>query len=363
MYRKTRTVFIQVFAILFGLQPVIAGSDVSPFGPPKEVSISDFGPHLSDGEWYKEEWNHNVWTKEGHFIAVDFAISNIGIGDHKGAYKAHILSPDGQATTCTGGLDSDEWSWSKDGFGLVFGSVSVSGDKSSLTVKAICKDLKIDLEFKNLAPPFMPGSGKLKYGDEGYYAKLFPSARARVTGVVSNKGKRLQVDAAGVVEHSVTTVAPHKSARRWFRFRQVDENYSIVFAEVETPAKYGHSRHGWAMVYGEGGRLAATAKVRFDYTGYIKDQKSKHGYVIPRRVRIAAIDGDTHLIGTLLMTSLAEAVDPTAKLSFITRSFVRRFVSPMDYRINCSYKLRLKNKTEDKTIEGEGSYRFIYVNP
>ena len=80
-------------------------------------------------------------------------------------------------------------------------------------------------------------------------------------------------------------------------------------------------------------------------------------------MRLAAVDGNTHLTGTLVMTALKGFKDPTADLNAIIRTLVRRFSKPMDYRIGCSYDLRVKNESIDRRITGDGVYRFIYVNP
>ena len=341
----------------------LAAGSVSPFGKEKTVELADFGPHLCGDEWYKEEWNYNAWTAKGHFIAVDFLISNIGVGDHKGVFEAKFVESNGQRTDCKAELDSDEWSWSRTGFSLKFGKGRVRGDLKGFDIEVRCKNLKMDLRFENLAPPYKPGGGRLGFGKAGYYSKVFPSTRARVTGTIRRRGRDVAIDTPGIVEHSVVTVAPHKYARRWFRFRKVDQEASIVLAEVETPSAFGNTRHGWVMIYGPKGRLAASARVSFEFDGFIRDKNSEQGYSIPRRVRLAAVDGATHLTGQLVMTKLIGARDPTEKLPYLTKMFVHRFSKPMDYKIACTYSLRIKNGSRDRTLTGKGVYRFIYVNP
>ncbi len=341
----------------------LADGSISSFGPEKQVSVADFRPHLSDAEWYKEVWNFNAWTRDGRYIAVDFIISNIGFGDHKGVFRAKLNEPGGKKTRCKAELDSDEWSWSRKGFALDFGKARVQGDLDGLDVTVRCEKLEMDLRFDNLAPSYKPGGGKLKFGQEGYYFKVYPSARSRVTGTVVRAGEKLAIDAPGMVEHSASTVAPHKQARRWFRFKKVDEDFTIMLSELQASPEYAGSTRGWAMVYGREGKIIATARVRFDFDGFIRHEKSEHGYRIPRRVRLAAVDGNTHLTGTLVMTALNGFKDPTADLNAIIRTLVRRFSKPMDYRIGCSYDLRIKNESIDRRITGDGVYRFIYVNP
>jgi hypothetical protein len=355
-------VLVAILTLPGGL--ALAGT-VSSFGPEQAAKIKDFIPIRSGSEWYKENWNHNAWTAEGHFIAVDFIISNIGVGDGKAKYKAMLRMPSGKVTKCVGELDSGQWQAQDKSFDLKFAKVHVKGDLKGADVKVRCKNIQMDLRFDNLAPPYKPGRGALKFGDQGIYRKGYPSARARVTGTIRAKGTMLKIDAPGMIENSAFTLAPHEFSQRWFRFRHVADDVTILLSELQTPDDYGRVRRGWAMVYDDTGRLLASSKVRFDYDGYIEDKRSKQGYRIPRRVRFAAVDGQTHLTGQILMTSLRQAKDPTQDWNVIVRSMARRFSKPMKYYINSTYSLRIVNKEKqiDRKFEGKNEYQFGYINP
>ncbi len=337
--------------------------EVSRFGPEDPVSLSDFQPHLSDSEWYKESWNHNAWTSDGHFIAVDFTISNIGIGDRKARFKAMIKGPDGQRTRCKAELDADEWSWDKDRFGLKFDKVRVSGDASKLQVVVGCKRLKMDLRFTNRATPIQPGGGALRFDDKGSYRKVYLQARARVTGTIQAAGETLRVDAPGMVSHTVFDLPPYEFSQRWFKFKQVGQDATIVLTELQTPKSYGRARRGWALVYDDDGRLLASAEARFEFDGYIRDKHSPEGYRIPRRVRLTAVDGGTELTGQLLLTRVDKVQDPTDDMNMVIRSLARRYSKPREYVLACDYSLQLKSNPKQRVFTGKGKFRFGYVNP
>lgn len=340
-----------------------AAGDVSRFGKPTAVELRDIRPHLSNSDWYKEEWNFNAWTPKGEFIAIDFFITNIGIGTHKGGVKAKYFAPSGKKTTCSQELDSDEWSSSKDGFSLSFGKVQASGNLENFHVNVRCSDLQMDLDFNNLVKPYKPGSGFLRFGNQGVFIKNFPAARAKVTGKITAEGKAISIDAPGAIEHSATDLGPHQMSKRWFRFRDVNTEHTIILVELRSTEQWAGVRRGWVMLYDKDGYVLATSKVNFEYDGYILDNNSKLGYKIPRRVRIAASDGTNHLTGTLLMTGLKDVYDPTSSLNAFIRAIVRRYTKPMDYKISCKYDLKVKHGDDFKYFKGEGAYRFIYVNP
>jgi hypothetical protein len=342
-----------------------AGGTMSRFGSEKPVTMEDFRPHLMDGEGYTEEWSHGVWTEDGKWtIGVDFYISNLGIGDHKGGFRARFRDAAGKVTKCSAKYDDDEWSSAKSGFALKFGKAQVQGDMQGLKVKVKCKKLVLDLDFQNEVPPLKPGGGKLRFGEgEGVYSMVFTSPRAKVTGTMVAAGKSRQIKGVGYATHSYSSMYPHKQSRRWFRFKTINKDISIITAEVESVADYHNATNGWVLVLDPKGRIAATARTNFIFDGFIQDSKSDEGYKIPRRVRIIAVDGKTQITGLLLMKDIKKVRDPTADMDAIQRTIVRRFTKPRDYYINCSYKIRIKTEEGSRTVEDEGVYRFIYVNP
>ncbi len=346
------------------LAPAMAmAADVSRFGPDEPMTLAELRPHPSDAEWYKESWNHNAWTADGHFVAVDFTLSNIGIGDNKAGYKAMLKRPDGQRIKCKAELDAEDVSHAADGFGLDFGKVRVAGTLKALDVTVRCKNLEMDLRFTNQGRAYKPGNGLLRFDDRGHYRKLYPQPRSRVSGEIRSGGRSLQLDAPGLVSYSSFDIAPHVYSRRWFRFRHVSERLTIILTELETPVEFGGTRRGWVLIHDGQRRRLATTRASFQFDGYIRDKRSEEGYRIPRRVRLAATDGETHLTGSLIMTDVEKSEDPTADWNPVVRTLARQYSKPREYRIGCRYQLRLKSTDADETLEGESAFRFGYVNP
>ncbi len=342
----------------------VAGSMTSFGTRNRPVLLSDFGPHLFSNESYSEFWTIDSWLADKSYIGLDIAITNIGVGDHKGGFKARFVDPGGDKSECKAEYDNDEWSYAKQGFSMKFGKNSIGGDLQKISVKVSCKKMEMDLVFENLVPPVCPGSGLLKFGQgDGVYSMMFPSPRAHVRGKVRRGGKIIEVDGIGFAEHSYSNMAPYNQARRWFRFKHINSDISVIMAEVESTREYGSAHNGWVLISDNKGKIVATTRARFDFEGFIKDTRSDEGYTIPRRVRIVAVDGDASVIGTLTMTSLRKIEDPTASLGFLKRSIIRRFTKPRDYYINCKMLLKIKQGGQEKTIEADGFYRYMHVNP
>jgi hypothetical protein len=339
---------------------------VGKFGGEKPVKPRDYGIHLIDSEGYTEQWCHEVWVEDGSFIGTDFMVSNLGIGDHKGAIRFTYIDQKRKKSTCTAKIDSDDWKAAKEGFSLKFGKSTAKGDAEAIHIKMRCKKRSLDLVFTNQSPPLKPGGGVLRFGDDGKYSMVFTSPRASVSGSVTVKGKTMEIRGVGHATHSYSTMYPHKQARRWFRFKALREDISIILAEMEATRYYGSAHNGWALAIDSTGRILATARVNFKFDGYIADKKSAEGYAIPRRVKLVAADGENSMVGVLLMKNIKSIHDPTEDLDAISRAFVRRFTKPKEYHINCSYRFRIKDKKNDNKehmIEGEGTYKFVFVNP
>jgi hypothetical protein len=342
-----------------------SGELVNSFGKEKPVTLEDLRPHLEDMEGYTEQWNYNVYLKDDSFIAVDFGVTNLAVtSDHDGVMRAKFVDPGGKQTACQIELDDDQWKYGKTGFWLDFKKGKVQGDLKGADVTVRCKRLSMDLRFENLAPPYQPGGGALRFGKgDGIYRIVYPSPRARVTGTITVEGQKREIEGVGHAAHSHTNMRPDKQVHRWFRFKQIDQDITIVLVEMEATKHYFDSRNGWVLVYGPQGRLLATARARFEFDGFIKDQESQEGYQVPRRIRFAAVDGDSQMTGVLVMKKIEKTVDPLAEMGAIKRAVVRRYTKPREYHISCTYKFNLKVKDGSRTIQGDDKYRFIYVNP
>ena len=167
----------------------------------------------------------------------------------------------------------------------------------------------------------------------------------------------------GYAEHSWANMLPYKQMKRWFRFKAIRPDISIVMAEFETPSEYGNATRGWVLVSDPAGKILLSTRVRFGYSHFIRDKRSSEGYTVPRIVSVEAADGPVRLSGKLTMTGLKKVDDPTSGLGAIKRALVRRFMKPRDYYLNCAYELKIEKDGDVRHVEGKGFYRFMHVNP
>ena len=358
--------FIITVVVLAGGAPGLAGT-VTQFGQNQPVSIAELMLHKRSEEMYTEVWSHGAWFKGGGDLGIDFAVTNLGIGDNKGGLRVEYKDSQGIKTKCNAEYSADEWRSDSRGFHLTFGENEVMGDLHSLNIIIRCKGLSMDLRYINQGEPFQPGNGILTYNQRGeqpgFYSIVYTSPRAFVSGSITTDGRTTMVEGIGNAYHTWTNIGPQTQARRWFRFNLTRDDFTITLVELETPSNFGNSHHGWALVYGSKGRILATARVRFEFDGFIKDQKSEESYVIPRRVQLVAVDDDVSLTGKLEMTGINNIVDPLADLDFFRKAIVRQFSKPRDYSLKAAYSFLLKDSQGEQTIQGVSTYRYIYINP
>ncbi len=366
MRKELRAWPVGIFSLLGWVAAAMAagGGIVSPFGDDRPAGIEDFRPHLMKAEGYTEEWTYSVWMADQSYLSMDWGISNLGWGDRNGYFRVTYKDPQGKPTKCGASFDDGKWSAAKEGFSLQFGKNGVKGDLKRQDVSVECEKIALQLAFHGEAPPYLPGSGKLVFGkNDGVYNMVFIAPRARVEGELTLAGTKLPIAGVGHANHSYYDMSPEKQVRRWFRFKWITPEISVVLAEMQSSPAYSQVRNGWALVYTSAGKLIATTRVVFEFDKYIQEKDITKGYQIPRLVRFSASDGPNHLNGSLRMESIREVGDPFKDLGALKRAFLRQFVKPKDYSINCLYDLKLNIAGEMKTYQGKSTFQFFYINP
>ena len=74
---------------------------------------SDFIPKLKSGEAYSERYTFNIPLGGGGEVYMDFTVSNLGWGDHKGVTTARVKLPGKKTYTYQTELDEGDWSFDR----------------------------------------------------------------------------------------------------------------------------------------------------------------------------------------------------------------------------------------------------------
>ncbi len=101
-------------------------------------------------------------------------------------------------------------------------------------------DVRLDLEFRNVLPPWMPGRGETSFGDGGVFGWCVGAPRAVVTGRMLVGEQSWDVSGTGYADHNWGVGTMPKVIEQWHWGRLYTDEYSLLYAVVVTQAKYGN---------------------------------------------------------------------------------------------------------------------------
>ncbi|GAC80351.1 Hydroxyneurosporene synthase (CrtC) [Gordonia malaquae] len=100
-------------------------------------------------------------------------------------------------------------------------------------------DVRLDLEFVNELPPWMPGRGETLFGDGGVFGWCVGAPRATVAGRMRVGDESWDVVGTGYADHNWGVGAMPKVIEQWHWGRLYTAEYSLLYAVVATQEKYG----------------------------------------------------------------------------------------------------------------------------
>lgn len=358
-------------ALVGGLARPAAADTVTPFsGTPEAVSLADIQPHNQapesrGNESFRETWSV-VFRLDGDYSAyVQFVLTNLGLGDDKGAVQAEFKAPGGERQKDTSEFDSDEWTSAKGAFELRFGPNMLWGPLDGLALHVQNAKFTGDFRFTNLAPPWKPGSGKARYGNGGgwwRYELPAPVARVEGTVVLASDGSTHVVKGLAHVEHQAMTVGMPDQARRWARFRSIGEKTTFLLSSVQTPEEFGGTPVRFAVLFQDGKVAFQSTDVDLRESDVYHDP-AKEGYGAPRLLEFSATQGATTMRGAMKATALTSREDFLQKHGAAVRFVVSRFAKPVMYYFDGTFAMEVNGPAGKVDARGKGTYYFTVMNP
>ncbi len=338
--------------------------------PAFALPLGDYQPHLASDEFYTEQWSSSVWAENGFYVHVQFVVSNIGLGDKKGAVKVEVTTPR-MKRLATKIKVGDDWRFAKDRFALDFEGSVIEKRGDALYIKAGDGDLSTELTITSLTPGFNPAAGGHLYEKNGVYDMVLLAPRAAFKGVMTIKGKSLPIVGTGLVDHSWTTIPPHKLARRWLKFKFFSGDTTALFTGFATDqaGPQGLDR-GWIWLGQKERTLFATLNPKVTFKGAVQDSKSKNKYKLPKMVTISSEKDGCKLEVTLRQKKLLRRKDVLDDLSKLESFVVARVSEPIDYTFNGDFQFTLTlppvtegGEAETIVIKENRDYVMQLINP
>jgi len=182
-------------------------------------------------EFYSETFSFFLDAKDGTYFFVQMGVSNIGPGDKKGLCALLIVKPNTKAIYHSQILDEDEWLYRAGRITELFQvnacqlKRNLNQNKIKFTTKydGMRYELVFDEEIKKQKIPHeLFHNINNNYRSEILIAKSNGILKIRKGGSVEN------IKGMGYMDHTITVALPQDIARKWIRFRSINQTNPIV---------------------------------------------------------------------------------------------------------------------------------------
>lgn len=331
--------FAATFALCMTLSSAVYAYDASVFeGQPRETKLEDLYPRFDQASktYYSEEYSFTIELQDEATATVQFGFSNV-LGDAGSAFvNVAWNTKQHKAERVRITLPKGEWSFTKSPLAFNFGPVTFSADKKEFTLKATGNKTDLEISFVPLVPGFVPGSGQVKLGSEGFVEMLlWPrlSMRAKVTDRKTNMSQT--VDGWAVLTHSTTTLPPQFQPTKWVQFRSDDPKKLFLLQVVQLPEAFGGTFGGWFVAYDNLKLVASSTKLKVTPV----TEGTYGGKSIP--VAFLLEDAEQKLAVGLRALKFRRISDQLKKLPKLQRAIVAKYIHPMSYQFGGEAELQI----------------------
>ncbi len=190
-------------------------------------------PRPAPSDNYGESFTFIGDLDDGTFVLVQLSVTNIGPGSRHGICRASVLKPGQRAWTPQKRMGEKEWRYDAATGTLQVGACSARSEGGSTRVEAPLDGGRVLLEYAAPVAPKSPEGSDVEVGSERYSHEVtLAFSPLRVT-VQRPKGEVETLMGGGYADHTRSTIAPAKLAKRWVRFRALRGGKRLVLLARE----------------------------------------------------------------------------------------------------------------------------------
>ncbi|NBD10351.1 hypothetical protein [Corallococcus silvisoli] len=168
---------------------------------------------------YGESFTFVADADDGTYVTVTLSVTNIGPGSRTGICRATVLRPGKPTWAPQSRMGAKDWSYAPATDTLTLGACTARATDEGLSVEVLLDNGRVKLEYARKPSPWSPEGSVVEQGKDRYrHEVLLGASPVKVTLQVP-KTEAVTLTGGGYVDHSRSTVAPAKVARRWVRFR------------------------------------------------------------------------------------------------------------------------------------------------
>lgn len=175
-------------------------------------------PQPTNDDNYGESYTFSTDLDDGSFVQVQLSVTNLGPGARHGICRATVKRPAEKAWTPQVRVNDKEWRYDAATKTLRVAQCTLQETDTGIIAEApLDKGLvRVELTGK----PSAQAPSEVTVGDGHYrHEVLIPFGAAQVTVQPPGAASGDTVEGGGYGDHTRSTIAPAKLARRWLRFR------------------------------------------------------------------------------------------------------------------------------------------------
>lgn len=183
-------------------------------------------PKTATNDNYNENFSFTADFADGGYLWMQLSVSNIGPGSGNAACRVIAVRPGRKPWTAMERFDSDEWRHDPATDTLTVGPCSAS--MGAQTVVRIQLDGgSAEMRLAGPVSSITPHSAVSVGAERHFTTLLLPFASATATLQMPGQAA-VAATGGGYADHSRSTVAPRKLAKRWVRFRALRGGSKVV---------------------------------------------------------------------------------------------------------------------------------------
>lgn len=201
--------------------------------PGAALAAAPLEPTPSPSDNYGESFTFIGDLEDGTFVLVQLSVTNLGPGARHGICRASVLKPGQKAWSPQKKVGEREWSYDATSSTLQVGACSARSAGGFTRVEAPLDGGRVALEYAASVTPRSPEGSDVEVGNARYRHEVTLAFSPLRATVQLPKGAELTGAGGGYADHTRSTIAPAKLAKRWVRFRALRGGERLVLLARE----------------------------------------------------------------------------------------------------------------------------------
>ena len=315
---------------------------------PISTAENAFHRQAANSKFFGEWWYFDARLNDGHVVVGFLQASELIT--RKPGIEIHVYKPSGEKISVVKKFPFEDFQASEEKCDVKIGENRCYvewPEKGSLPTHHLFiaeNGMELSLTFVNELPGWKPGHGLTRYGNRGYFSWLVPIPRAQVKGTVKFEGKTLQARGIGYHDHNVITADARQIISRWMWGRLYTENFTLLYAYVETQKNFGHAASKPLMLAYKDEIILSSGEMELKEGNAIFHPSANRTY--PTWIEI---DITEQVFLRLEVKRIIDCHDFLADfnpliMNPLTKKLVNRFMRPGWFRFESDFNLRIQHK-------------------